>query len=161
MKTLLLDQGLPRSTVKCLHDAGFESVHVGELGMAAASDVEILDYAGHNDFVVVTLDSDFHTLLAMRQGKRPTVIRIRIEGLKGSGLAQLLKHVIDSAEDDIFTGAALSVSDKCHAFSHKASCSLENHSKLSVVHWHFDLIAPIASPGLVERLDRSNLRRSL
>ncbi|MFU8847440.1 MAG: DUF5615 family PIN-like protein [Opitutales bacterium] len=43
MKTLLLDQGLPRSTIKCLHDAGFESVHVGELGMAAASDVEILD----------------------------------------------------------------------------------------------------------------------
>jgi len=29
---LLLDQGLPRSTVEFLHKAGFEATHVGDLG---------------------------------------------------------------------------------------------------------------------------------
>ena len=34
----LLDQGLSRSTVKYLQEMGIESDHVGNLGMAAASD---------------------------------------------------------------------------------------------------------------------------
>jgi predicted nuclease of predicted toxin-antitoxin system len=39
----LLDQGLARSAVEYLRQAGIESVHVGDLGMAAASDAMILD----------------------------------------------------------------------------------------------------------------------
>ena len=39
----LLDQGLARSTVDHLRDMGIESEHVGNLGMAAASDIEILE----------------------------------------------------------------------------------------------------------------------
>ena len=39
----LLDQGLARSTVEYLREMGIESEHVGNLGMAATSDREILD----------------------------------------------------------------------------------------------------------------------
>ena len=39
----LLDQGLARSTVEYLREMGIESEHVGNLGMAASSDSEILD----------------------------------------------------------------------------------------------------------------------
>lgn len=42
---LLLDQGLPRSTVPQLSKTGIEAVHVGEIGMAAAEDAEILAFA--------------------------------------------------------------------------------------------------------------------
>lgn len=38
---LLLDQGLPRSTVEQLCKAGIEASHVGELGLATAGDEEI------------------------------------------------------------------------------------------------------------------------
>jgi predicted nuclease of predicted toxin-antitoxin system len=98
--------------VKRLLNQGLESVHVGELGMASASDVEILDLAGRNDYIIVTLDADFHTLLAMRQSQAPTVIRIRIEGLKGQDLAQLLKRVIAHTKEDILVGSALSITEK-------------------------------------------------
>jgi predicted nuclease of predicted toxin-antitoxin system len=42
---LLLDQGLPRSTVSQLSKTGIEAVHVGEIGMAGAEDAEILAFA--------------------------------------------------------------------------------------------------------------------
>jgi predicted nuclease of predicted toxin-antitoxin system len=42
---LLLDQGLPRSTVSQLSKTRIEAVHVGEIGMAAAEDAEILAFA--------------------------------------------------------------------------------------------------------------------
>ncbi len=39
----LLDQGSARSTVGYIRQMGIESEHVGNLGMAASSDREILD----------------------------------------------------------------------------------------------------------------------
>jgi predicted nuclease of predicted toxin-antitoxin system len=55
---LLLDQGLPRSTVKLLADSGWDALHVGDIGMARASDSDILDYARREQRVCVTLDAD-------------------------------------------------------------------------------------------------------
>ena len=42
---LLLDQGLPRSTVLYLHNKEMEAVHVGDRGLATASDSKILDFS--------------------------------------------------------------------------------------------------------------------
>jgi predicted nuclease of predicted toxin-antitoxin system len=62
---LLLDQGLPRSTVRVLADAGWDVLHVGDIGMARSSDSEILNHARHEQRVCVTLDADFHSQLAV------------------------------------------------------------------------------------------------
>ncbi|MCC3409363.1 MAG: DUF5615 family PIN-like protein [Microcoleus sp. PH2017_10_PVI_O_A] len=43
---LLLDQGLPLSTAALLRDAGIDTIHVGEIGMSQAEDVEIIQKAG-------------------------------------------------------------------------------------------------------------------
>jgi predicted nuclease of predicted toxin-antitoxin system len=78
---LLLDQGLPRSTVLHLRNQQIEAVHVGDRGLATATDSEILDVGRQEGMVVVTLDADFHALLALSGVTGPSVIRIRIEGL--------------------------------------------------------------------------------
>ncbi len=75
----LLDQGLSRSTVKYLLEMGIESEHVGGLGMSTASDAEILEEGRKRHAVVVTLDADFHALLALSDALLPSVVRIRIE----------------------------------------------------------------------------------
>ena len=49
---LLLDQGLPRSTVRHLHYARVEATHLGDRGLATASDATILDLARHERSVV-------------------------------------------------------------------------------------------------------------
>ena len=53
---LLLDQGLPRSTVEYLKKIGIEAMHVGEIGMAEAEDQEILAHASQNGWVIITLE---------------------------------------------------------------------------------------------------------
>lgn len=83
---LLLDQGLPRSAVLHLHNAGIEAIHVGDRGLATASDSRILDIGRQEKMVVVTLDADFHALLALSGATEPSVIRLRIEGYEHSSL---------------------------------------------------------------------------
>jgi len=108
---LLLDQGLPRSTVRHLADIGIKAEHVGDRGMAAATDEAILNVAGRERCVVVALDTDFHHLLAASRASGPSVIRIRIERLKGDQLAKMLASVIAVARAELETGAVVSVTE--------------------------------------------------
>ncbi len=106
---LLLDQGLPRSTVQHLARMGIAAEHVGDLNMARAADVDILDVARERQAVVVTLDADFYALLATSNATGPSVVRVRLEGLKGQQLAALLAQVLAVASAELEAGAVLSV----------------------------------------------------
>ena len=108
---LLLDQGLPRSAVLHLHNAGIEAVHVGDRGLATASDSRILDFGRQEGMVVVTLDADFHALLALSGAIGPSVVRIRIEGLRSEALTRLLVNVLNACRDDLLKGAMVSVTE--------------------------------------------------
>jgi predicted nuclease of predicted toxin-antitoxin system len=66
VKRLLLDQGLPASTAVLLRQSGWDVVHVSEIGMSRASDTDIVQRARAELRVCVTLDADFHSLLASR-----------------------------------------------------------------------------------------------
>lgn len=79
--------------------------------MAEADDLTILQLAGDEDRVVVTLDADFHAHLALSQAGGPSVIRIRIEGLRAEPFCDLLQNVISQCADDLESGAMLSVRD--------------------------------------------------
>jgi predicted nuclease of predicted toxin-antitoxin system len=105
----LLDQGVPRSAAGRLRQSGADAVHTGEIGMAAASDAAILQRALVENRVVVTLDSDFHQLLALTQAVAPSVIRIRLEGLRTPKLVALLDTVRVHCEAELRRGAVVSV----------------------------------------------------
>jgi predicted nuclease of predicted toxin-antitoxin system len=106
---LLLDQGLPRSTVGHLADANIVAEHVGDLGMSQAADDVILAAARQRDAIVVTFDADFHKTLAAVRATSPSVVRIRIEGLKGDQVAAILAQVMSAAGDELIAGAVVSV----------------------------------------------------
>jgi len=106
---LLLDQGLPLSAAALLRDAGFDTVHVGEIGMAEAEDSAIIQKAREDGRVVATLDADFHTLLALDMAVTPSVIRIRIERLRARALTDLLLKVMTECADSIKQGSAITV----------------------------------------------------
>jgi predicted nuclease of predicted toxin-antitoxin system len=98
---LLLDQGLPLSAATLLCDAGIETRHVRQISMSAAEDGEIIQKARQEGFVVVTLDADFHTLLALEEAISPSVIRIRIERLRAEPLTELLLKVLNECYQEL------------------------------------------------------------
>ena len=108
---LLLDQGTPRSAFALLRHAGFDALHTGELGMSQADDEEILQRAAAEGRIVVTLDADFHAHLARSAARKPSVVRIRIEGLRAAEFTELLQQVLERCGDDLENGAMVSVQE--------------------------------------------------
>ena len=106
---LLLDQGLPRSAAQALRDVGLDAVHTGECGLATSSDSAILGAAREQGRIVVSLDSDFHKLMALANAGAPSVIRIRIEGLRAKEAADVIHSVVQRCRDDLDKGALVSV----------------------------------------------------
>jgi predicted nuclease of predicted toxin-antitoxin system len=114
---LLLDQGLPRDAAEELRSTGVECTHVGEIGMAASSDTDILEYARVAGRVVVTLDADFHAILVVSAMSTPSVIRIRLEGQKGPAIAAILREVLAEYAPDLAVGCMITVKERkttCH-----------------------------------------------
>jgi predicted nuclease of predicted toxin-antitoxin system len=106
---LLLDQGLPRSAATLISEAGIDTIHVAEIGLSAADDIDILQRARDDDRVVVTLDADFHALLALSAATSPSVIRIRIERLRAQALTNLLLTVLDEVAEYLEQGVVVTV----------------------------------------------------
>ena len=108
MKTLL-DEGLPRRAATLLRERGADAVHLTEILERSTSDLAILEHARESGRVVVTLDADFHALLAIHGWSSPSVIRIRREGLSASDVSDLVIHLLSDHEDALQSGAVLSV----------------------------------------------------
>ena len=106
---LLLDQGLPRSAAGLLVADGHDVIHAGDAGLAAASDAQILSAARDQRRTVVTLDADFHAILAKTGAVDPSVIWIRIEGLQAAAMVTLLKNVMLHCASDLNRGALVTV----------------------------------------------------
>ena len=92
--------------------AGWDVLHVYDIDLSRASDRQILEHARENGRIVVTLDADFHALLAVENASGPSVIRIRKEGLTGTKLAELLLRLWPMVEQSVRQGAMVTVTDK-------------------------------------------------
>ena len=109
MKRLLLDQGVPRDAAVILRSLGWEVIHVGEVGMAAAEDSDIIAHARAENRACVTLDADFHASLALSGASGPSVVRVRREGVGGKEMATILLELWRRHEELIDRGALATV----------------------------------------------------
>ena len=80
--------------------------------MSRADDVDIVRRARAEARICVTLDADFHSLLATSGERGPSVIRIRKEGLDATALAALLQGIWAGIEDALNGGAMVTVTDR-------------------------------------------------
>jgi predicted nuclease of predicted toxin-antitoxin system len=112
---LVLDQGVPRDAAVRLRNRGHDCVHVGEIGMHNAADDEILAWSA-TGAIVVTLDADFHAILAVSGASGPSVIRLRIQGLRAPELTALIEKVVAEFQKDLQGGCLITVK------AHKTTC---------------------------------------
>lgn len=106
---LLLDQGLGRVAALLLRNAGHDTVHVGELGMAGAADELILALARRDQRVLATFDVDFHTLLALSNAAGPSVIRLHMEGLSAAAQAACIMDAVEHLGPELARGCMVVV----------------------------------------------------
>ena len=106
---LLIDMNLSPRWVDLLAEAGFEAVHWSTLGAANAMDVEIVAFARFNNYVVLTHDLDFGTILAVTQGEKPSVVQIRSEDVSPDVIGKPVVNALRQMTAELNEGALLTI----------------------------------------------------
>jgi predicted nuclease of predicted toxin-antitoxin system len=72
-----------------LANAGFEAAHWSVLdAYNNTSDSEIMAYAKANDYIVLTHDLDFSTILAATHGEKTSVVQIRADDVNPDAIGK-------------------------------------------------------------------------
>ena len=102
---LLVDNALSPALADLLRRAGHDAVHVRDVGLYHASDEEIFERAVAEDFVIVSADTDFSTLLARRSVSKPSLMLFRGEGSRRpEALADLIVSNLAQLADALVAG---------------------------------------------------------
>jgi len=106
---LLIDMNLSPRWVDLLANAGIEAMHWSALGAANAPDMEIVAFARSNNYVVLTHDLDFGTILAVTQGEKPSVVQIRSEDVSPDVIGKPVVNALRQMTAELDEGALLTI----------------------------------------------------
>ena len=111
--SFLADKNISHRLCAFLNNAGYEAAHVDQFSLGAAEDVAILDFARSGEWVIVTSDTDFGTLLAAQRATDPAVILTReVSTLRADDLARLLIVNLSAFDEALKTGAVVAISPR-------------------------------------------------
>ena len=106
----LIDNALSPLVSGALVGAGHDSVHARDLGIQADPDERVFARAVAESRVLVSADTDFAALLALRAGTQPSVILFRHGAEHHPTLqVQILLANLDLLAEDLASGALVTI----------------------------------------------------
>jgi predicted nuclease of predicted toxin-antitoxin system len=107
----LVDNALSPVVAQKLREEGHDAIHTREIGMAAASDPIVFDRAADDERILISADTDFGTLLAMRESTKPSVILFRREDHRPPSQVSRLIAELPNLSPDLEKGAMIVIED--------------------------------------------------
>ena len=111
---LLFDQNLSHRLVALLAEEFPGSVHVRTVGLAAAADTDVWQYASENGFIIASKDADFQQR-ALLLGCPPKVIWVRLGNCSTADIKRLfrsrIRDLITFEADPVASFLAISFSE--------------------------------------------------
>jgi predicted nuclease of predicted toxin-antitoxin system len=109
--TLLFDENLSPKLVRLLDDLFPNSIHIRDIGLKAADDQLVWDYAKGNGLIIVSKDADMHQRSFMF-GAPPKIVWVRLGNCSTKEVEELLRQhteaLIAFHEDDYASFLSLS-----------------------------------------------------
>jgi predicted nuclease of predicted toxin-antitoxin system len=105
----LVDMNLSPRWLGVLHNAGWPAVHWSSVGRGTEPDSEIMSYAAKNNYIVVTHDLDFSSILAATHGNKPSVVQVRMQDIAPEVFGPHVVAVLLHMEKELEAGALLTI----------------------------------------------------
>ena len=102
----LVDAQLPPALARWLVANKFDAEHVGDCGLAAASDAKIWDHALRSGSIILTKDDDFAQRKSLESGG-PTVVWIRLPNTRTRDLLVWFENALPVVLDALARGETL------------------------------------------------------
>jgi len=109
---ILLDMNISPKWVNVLTGKGIPAIHWSSIGLPNASDMEIMNFARENDFIVLTHDLDFGAILFVINGQKPSVVQLRINDIYPEIDSDYLISALNSVKTELEQGALLIIDTK-------------------------------------------------
>ena len=98
----LIDEDMPRSTAKVLRDAGLQCSDVRDIGLRAAADQTIFEWAQENKCIILTEDLGFSNTLRFPLGSHNGIIVARLPStMPPETINQILVNTILDIKEDL------------------------------------------------------------
>jgi len=74
----LIDADMPRSCKEVIENLGYKVIDVRDIGLGAAPDQKIIEYASSHDYIILTRDLDFGDIIRYPLEKHHGVVILRL-----------------------------------------------------------------------------------
>ena len=106
---VLVDVNLSPKWVRTLQSAGIDAVHWSQLGPGDTPDPEIMAFARSHNYIILTRDLDFGTMLASNQHDRPSVVLIRTKKASPALVGEQIIEVLRTMSTELEDGALITI----------------------------------------------------